>query len=150
MTSIVRTTDQTLRDLAVRVGAGDHAAFRTLYAMFVPSTLAMVRTALPDVAHCAHVVRATFCEVWWMCAFDARRGIHRDDLPEWVASIAGRRCAERRHALAVIAASVLPTEETTFWTAFLADHDVWTQYQLATMLAGHRSGSQPPKQLRRG
>jgi hypothetical protein len=95
----MRATDQTLRYLATRVGTGNHGAFRCHYATLAPATLARVRHDLPDPIHSMHVVRATFCEVWWMCAFDTRCGTHRHDVARWVASIAERRCDERRQAL---------------------------------------------------
>jgi hypothetical protein len=132
----MRATDQTLRYLATRVGTGDHGAFRCLYATVAPATLARVRDDLPDPIHSMHVVRATFCEVWWMCAFDMRCGTHRRDVARWVASIAERRCDERRQALD-LAVRDAPSGQTAFWTGLLADHDVWTQFQLATMLDGH-------------
>jgi hypothetical protein len=97
-----------------------------------PATLTTVRDDLPDPIHSMHVVRATFCEVWWMCAFDARCGCHRQDVARWVAAIAGRRCDERRHAL-----ELAPAGHAAFWTGLLADHDEWTRFHLATMLDGH-------------
>lgn len=124
--------DQTLEYLATRVGTGDHAAFRCLYAMLAPTTLATVRDDLPDPIHCMHVVRAVFCEVWWMCAFDARCGCRRRHVARWVAAIAERRCGERRQAL-----ELAPAGHTAFWTALLSDHDEWTRFQLAAMLDGH-------------
>jgi len=134
----MRATDQTLRYLATRVGTGDHRAFRCLYATLAPATLARVRDDLPDGIHSMHIVRATFCEVWWMCAFDTRRGTHRHNVARWVASIAERRCDERRQALDLAAVGDgVPAGQTAFWTGLLADHDVWTQFQLATMLDGH-------------
>ena len=68
----MRATDQTLRYLATRVGTGDHAAFRCLYAMLASATLATVRDDLPNPVQSMHVARATFSEVWWICAFDVR------------------------------------------------------------------------------
>jgi hypothetical protein len=133
----MRATDQTLRYLATRAGTGDHDAFRCLYAMLAPATLARVRDELPDPIHSMHVVRATFCEVWWMCAFDIRCGTHRHDVARWVASIAERRCDERREALDLAVRDGPPAGQTAFWTDLLAEHDGWTQFQLATMLDGH-------------
>ncbi len=135
----MHATDQTLRYLATRVGAGDHAAFRCLYAMLAPATLANIRDAMPDPIHSMHVVRSTFCEVWWMCSFDVRCGSHRHDVARWVAAIAERRCDERRQAL-----KLAPAHQAAFWTALLADHDEWTRFQLAAMLDGHDAiGSSP-------
>ena len=128
----MRATDQTLEYLATRVGTGDHAAFRCLYAMLAPATLTTVRDDLPDPIHSMHVVRATFCEVWWMCAFDARCGSDRHDVARWVAAIAERRCDERRRAL-----QLALTGHAAFWIAFVADHDEWTRFHLAAMLDGH-------------
>jgi hypothetical protein len=133
----MRATDQTLRYLATRVGTGDHGAFRCLYATVAPATLARVRDDLPDPIHSMHVVRATFCEVWWMCGFDMRCGTHRHDVARWVASIAERRCDERRQALDLAVGDVPPAVQTAFWIGLLADHDMWTQFQLATMLDGN-------------
>jgi hypothetical protein len=84
-----------------------------------------------------HVVRATFCEVWWMCAFDVRCGAHRHDVARWVASIAERRCDERRRAVDLALRDAPPADQAAFWTGLLADHDMSTQFQLATMLDGH-------------
>lgn len=133
----MRATDQTLRYLATRVGAGDHAAFRCLYATLAPAMLTTVRDDLPDPIHSMHVVRATFCEVWWMCAFDLRCGAHRHNVARWVTSIAERRCDERRHALDLAVRDGTPADHTAFWTRLLDDYDVSTQFQLATMLDGH-------------
>ena len=133
----MRATDQTLRYLATQVGTGDHAAFRCLYATLAPATLASVRGELPDPIQSIHVVRATFCEVWWMCAFDTRCGTHRSDVARWVASIAERRGDERRQALDLAVRDGPSAGQTAFWTGLLADHHVWTQFQLATMLDGH-------------
>lgn len=131
------TATQTLQELATQVGAGDHAAFRRLYAAFAPETLAAVRGDLPDPAQSMHVVRATFCEVWWMCAFDLRCGTTTHDVPMWIAAIAHRRGAERRHALNLIEMQIPLHGQTAFWAGLLADHDQWTHFELATMLDGH-------------
>jgi hypothetical protein len=122
-------TDQTLRYLAARAGTGDHAAFRCLYATLAPATLATVRDDLPDPAHSMDVVRAVFCEVWWMCAFDVRCGAHRHDVARWVASIAERRCDERRRAMDLAVRDGTPAGHTAFGTGLL-DDDVSTQFQL--------------------
>lgn len=136
-------TDQTLRYLATRVGTGDHAAFRCLYAMLAPVTLADVRVDLSDAIHSMHVVRATFFEVWWMSAFDARCGAQRQHVAHWVAAIAARRCDERRRALDLVAQDVSSAGQTAFWTSLLADQDLWTQFQLAATLDGHDSIARP-------
>lgn len=133
----MRATDQTLQNLAARVGVGDHAAFRSLYATLAPEALAAVRNALPDVTHSMHVVRATFCEVWWMCTFDVRCGTSPHDLPKWIEAIAERRGIERRQALDLIAAEIPPKTQAAFWTGLLADHDQLTHFELAAMLDGH-------------
>lgn len=127
---------QSLQQLAVRVGAGDHAAFRNLYAECAPSTLAAIRGVLPDPTHSMHVVRATFCEVWWMCAFDVRCGAPPQDMWKWIADIARRRGDERGKAISLILGST-PVGEAAFWTGLLHDHDRWTRFELATMLDGH-------------
>lgn len=138
----MRAADQTLEYLATRVGTGDPAAFRCLYAMLAPATLATVHDDLPDPIHSMHVVRATFREVWWMCAFDMRCGSHRHDVARWVAAIAERRCDERRQAL-----ELAPAGHTAFWTGLLADHDEWTRFQLAAMLDGHDAIDSSPDQI---
>ena len=138
----MHATDQTLRYLATRVGAGDHAAFRCLYAMLAPATLANIRDAMPDPIHSMHVVRSTFCEVWWMCAFDVRCGSHRHDVARWVAAIAERRCDEHRQAL-----KLAPAHHAAFWTALLADHDEWARFQLAAMLDGHDAIDSSPDDI---
>ena len=127
----MRTTDQALRCLATRVGSGDHSAFRCLYAILAPATLSATRDDLPDPVHSMHVVRATFCEVWWMCAFDVRCGCDRHDVAKWIAAIAERRCDERRQTL-----QRTPARERVLWTGVLADHDEWTRIHLAAMLDG--------------
>jgi hypothetical protein len=129
---------QNLQELAAKVGAGDHAAFRCLYAVCAPSALAAVRGELPDLAHSMHVLRATFCEVWWMCAFDVRSGAAQQDVPTWVAAVAHRRGHERRMALDLIQVTSSPSQ-AAFWTGLLRDHDQWTHFELATMLDGHDS-----------
>ncbi|HCT75051.1 MAG TPA: hypothetical protein DGT23_00355 [Micromonosporaceae bacterium] len=133
----MRATDHTLQDLAARVGVGDHAAFRSLYATLAPEALAAVRTALPDVTQSMHVVRATFCEVWWMCTFDARCGSSPHDLPKWIEAIAARRGVERRQALDLIAGEIPAATQAAFWTGLLADHDQLAHFELAAMLDGH-------------
>jgi hypothetical protein len=84
-----------------------------------------------------HVVRATFCEVWWMCAFDVRCGAAPHDVPTWIAAIAHRRGDERRQALELIQRSIAPDSGAAFWKALLAEQDLWTCFELATMLDGH-------------
>ena len=130
-------TNQTLRELAIQVGGGDHAAFRRLYAALAPKTLAAARGEFPDPTQAMHVVRATFCEVWRMCAFDARCGTTPHDLPMWIAAIAQRRGKERHHALALIQRPVPPQGGAAFWVGLQADHDQRTHLELATMLDGH-------------
>jgi hypothetical protein len=140
----MRTATQTQQELATQVGGGDHAAFRRLYAAFAPETLAAIRGDLPDLTQSTHVVRATFCEVWWMCAFDVRYRTTPHDLPMWIAAIAQRRGNERRHALALIQ-SQLPQGSAAFWTGLLADHDQWTHFELTTMLDGPDNITLPAK-----
>jgi len=55
-----------------------------------------------------HVGRATFCEVWWMCASDVRCGTTQHDIPMWIAAVAHRRGGERRHALELMERKVPP------------------------------------------
>lgn len=129
-------TDQTLRELAVQVGAGDHAAFRHLYTACAPTALTAVRGHIPDRAQSMHVVRATFCEVWWMCAFDLRCGTKTHDIPTWITAISHRRGAERHQALQLIR-EISPPGQAAFWSRLLDAHDQWTQFELATMLDGH-------------
>ncbi|GIH03588.1 hypothetical protein Rhe02_16550 [Rhizocola hellebori] len=133
----MRRTTQTVQNLATQVGAGDHAAFRRLYAAYAPDTLAAVQVGLPDPVQSMHVVRATFCEVWRMCSFDFRCGTAPHDVPEWIAAIASRLAEERRVALELIETSIPPPGGSAFWTELLAAHDQWTCLELATMLDGH-------------
>lgn len=135
----MHTVTQSLQQLTTQVGAGDHTAFRHLYARFAPETLASLCGYLPDRTQSMHVVRATFCEVWWMCAFDLRCGTTHHDVPMWIAAIAQRRGLERCQALALIRDQV----DTAFWAGLMADHDQWAHFELATMLDGHDSVSLP-------
>jgi hypothetical protein len=144
----MRSTDQILRYLARRVGVGDHAAFRCFYGVLAPPTLASVRDDLPDPDQSMHVLRATFAEVWWMCAFDARCGTRRQNVARWVTAVAERHCGERRRALSLTVHGAPPTSETAFWAALLNDHDVRTRFQLAAMLDGHDSVRLPPRPRR--
>ena len=66
-------------------------------------------------------------------------GSHRHDVARWVASIAERRCDERRRAVDLAPRDEPPADQTAFWTGFLAVHDVSTQFQLATVLDGHNA-----------
>jgi hypothetical protein len=132
----MRAASPTLQQLATHVGTGDHAAFRRLYATCAPQVLTDVGSALADPAHSMHVVRATFCEVWWMCAFDVRCGAPPQDIPTWIAAIAHRRSGERRYALDLIH-ELRSAGQASFWAGLLADHDQWTRFELATMLDGH-------------
>jgi len=133
----MRATDRTLRYLATRAGTGNHGAFRCLYRRSRPRPWPESATICPIPFIPCMFVRATFCEVWWMCAFDTRCGTHRHDVARWVASIAERRCDERRQALDLAVRDGPSAGQTAFWTGLLADHHVWTQFQLATMLDGH-------------
>jgi hypothetical protein len=141
----MRKKPRTVQELASQVGTGDHVAFRRLYATFAPDTLAAVQVGLPDFAQSMHVVRATFCEVWWTCAFDARCGSAPHDVPSWIAAIADRRGSQRRLALELTQASIPPQRGATFWTELLAEHDRWTRFELATMLDGHDNISLPTR-----
>lgn len=132
---VMRITDQTLQELAAQVGAGDHAAFRHLYTACAPAALLAVRGHLPDPAQSMHVVRATFCEVWWMCAFDVRCGAETPDIPTWITAIAYRRGAERHQALQLIG-EANPRGRAAFWSGLLDIHDRSTQFELAAMLGG--------------
>jgi len=78
------------------------------------------------------VGRATFCEVWWMCASDVRCGTTQHDIPMWIAAVAHRRGGERRHAVELMERKVPPAGQASFWTGPLADHDQWTHFELAT------------------
>jgi len=129
-------TDQTLQELAAQVGAGDHSAFRRLYTACAPTALAAVRSHLPDRAQSMHVVRAIFCEVWWMCAFDVRCGTKTQDIPTWITAIAHRRGAERHHALHRMC-EISPPGQAEFWGGLLDAYDQRTEFELATMLDGH-------------
>lgn len=141
-------TNHTIQRLTMRVGSGDHAAFRRLYTILAPDALVAVRTELPDRAQAMHVVRATFCEVWWMSAFDLRCGCRREDVPKWIAAIAERRTGERSLALKLIVTDELEPRGR-FWAALLADHDQRTQFELATMLDGQDTVRLPGKSFAR-
>jgi hypothetical protein len=132
----MHATNHTIQQLTIRVGVGDHAAFRRLYTILAPDALVAVRADLPDPTHAMHVVRATFCEVWWMSAFDLRCGCRRDDVPKWISTIAERRSSERRLALNLIITDELKPRGR-FWADLLADRDQRTQFELAFMLDGH-------------
>jgi len=132
----MRATSPPLQQLAAKIGTGDHAAFRRLYATCAPQVLAHVRSTLADPTHSMHVVRATFCEVWWMCAFDSRCGTPPQDIPTWIAAIANRRGGERRCALDLIH-ELRPAGQASFWIGLLADYDQNMRFELATMLEGH-------------
>lgn len=133
----MRTIDYQLQRLAIRIGAGDHSAFRRLYTQLGPEILATVRADLPDAVHSMHVVRATFNEVWWMCAFDLRCGTERNDILGWIAAIAARRGDDRRQALIRIAKNPQMASDDAFWTGLIADHDQWKHFELVVMLDGH-------------
>lgn len=132
----MRTKNQTLQELAVQVGAGDHAAFRHLYNACAPTALSAARGHVPDPTQSMHILRATFCEVWWMCAFDVRCGTRNLDVPTWIVAIAHRRGSERHQALHLIGEISVPGQ-AAFWTGLLDDYDQWTRFELATMLDGH-------------
>jgi len=144
----MRPTVPALRYLIARVGAADHAAFRNLYAVLAPSTLTTIRHVITDETHAVHVLRGTFCEVWWMSAFDMRAQSQPKDVASWVEGIAQRRCTERRQALELIARAEPVTESTEMLIQFVDDHDRWTASQLAAMLNG-RDAMALPKSLRR-
>jgi len=129
-------TDQSLQKLAAAVGAGDNAAFRRLYTACAPTALTVVRGHLADLAQSMSVVRATFCEVWWMCAFDVRCGTKTQDIPTWITAIAHRRGAERHQALHLLRQSSRPGQ-AAFWREMLDAHDQRARFELATMLDGH-------------
>ncbi|HEX5144284.1 MAG TPA: hypothetical protein VFW21_10490 [Mycobacterium sp.] len=130
----MRTTPATLQHLTTRVGQEDHAAFRRLYALLAPATLASIRAHLPDPVQSMHVLRATFCEVWWMCAFDARCHTPQRDVARWVDAVATRRRDERVRALDLIAAGPPHAGPTSGLTGSIADLDRWTQLQFTAML----------------
>jgi hypothetical protein len=131
--------NKTLQYLVFLVSEGDHAAFRHLYAMLAPATLATVRRDLADDDQSMNVVRATFSEVWQMCAFNARRGSPQPDVGAWVAAIAERRCEERRAALDWAALDSSSRSDTALWTVSLAAHDRRIERVLALMLEGSDS-----------
>lgn len=138
----MRAIYPTLRHLAARVGHEDHAAFRRLYALLAPATLASVRIVLPDPVQSTLVLQGTFCEVWWMCAFDVRNHTPRRDVAGWVDAVAARRCVERVGVLALIEAEPQPTGPTSV-IGFMADRDVWTRFQLEAMLDDHDTAERP-------
>jgi hypothetical protein len=137
------STSPTLRHLATRVGQEDHAAFRRLYALLAPATLASVRAHLPDPVESMQVLRATFCEVWWMCAFDVRCHTPQRDVARWVEAVAARRRVERVRALDLIAAGAQGTGPAGVLVGFMADLDMWTQFQFAAMLDHHDTVTLP-------
>jgi hypothetical protein len=132
----VGVSDQELRLLTVRVGKGDHEAFRRLHGLLAPATLAAVRVELPEVTHAMQVVRSTFCEVWWMCALAARHGAPRTDVPQWIFGVARRRGAERRRVLDLIGRRGR-SDRSALWADAIADHDWRTGFELGLMLNGH-------------
>jgi hypothetical protein len=126
-----------LRLLVARVALGDHVAFRALYSALAPDTYDMVQAELAQSAHSGHVVRATFCEVWWLCAVELRDGGRADDIRAWIAGIAWRRCEERLRILALTPDSGEPGRTGGGARAVLeADHDQRTRIELGAMLAG--------------
>lgn len=80
-----------LRDLVVRVAAGDRPAFRTLYGLLAPRVWGEAVRLLPP-GDARAVTRATFVEVWRL----ARH--HLDDetgVCAWVLGITARRVDDR-------------------------------------------------------
>lgn len=131
-----------LRLLVACVARGDHGAFRALYSALAPDTYAAIQAELADSAHSGHVVRATFCEVWWFCASESRDGGQADDIRAWIAGIARRRCGERLRILALTPDGRAPgctgggADDGGTQAVVEADHDQRTRIELGAMLAG--------------
>ena len=132
----MRISPPTLQSLSTRVGHEDHAAFRRLYELLAPATLAGIREHLPDPVQSMHVLRGTFCEIWWMCAFDARCRTPQCDVPRWVDAVAAQRRVERVRMLDLIAAEPPHSRSTSVLAGLMDDLDMWTQFQLAATLDG--------------
>jgi hypothetical protein len=128
----LRLTARTLLSLIGRVGAADRAAFRRLYAILAPAVLASVRTVLPDARHSMNVLRATFCEVWWMAAHHQRHRSIPTDVQTWITDLAKARGAERRQTLDFSHDQSWAISRAL--TDALDAHDQWTRLQLASML----------------
>ena len=128
--------NQTLRLLITLVGGGDRPAFRRLYALLAPETLLRVHGDVPEPGHAEAVVRATFCEVWWMCGSDRHRSAPCQDVPQWIAGIAARRGAERRTVLNQIGGDASSTGRSASFVGMLAGHDLLMARELMAMLDG--------------
>jgi DNA-directed RNA polymerase specialized sigma24 family protein len=109
-----------LRELARRTGAGDRRAFRKLYEMLAPDVFAAASAELADSDQALQIMRATFCEVWWLsaCFNDNPRDRH---ITSWACGIARARAIERQTALSLIALD--PEPDRNFWADLLASQD---------------------------
>jgi hypothetical protein len=141
----MRATTETFRYLLRRTGAGDHTAFGSLYTLLAPTMLAVADRDLDDRNQATHVLRAGFCEVWWMAAFELRTGTIRRDVPTWVEGIIRRRCAERRRLLDLIAVAPESRATAAIWAEHLDIQDQWSRFQLAVMLDHHDSIDGPTR-----
>jgi hypothetical protein len=108
-------TDRGLNHLAIQAGTGDRAAFQRLHEILSPTTLATIRRDLADPIHAMHVLRGTFCELWWMCSLDTRHGTHRHDVATRVSGIAERRSHERSQMLGLLTGDTQSTGQPAFW-----------------------------------
>lgn len=108
------------RDLAQLTGAGDRRAFRKLYNLLAPDVFAAAAAELPDPDQAMHVLRATFCELWWLSGcFNGDPGERH--IATWACDIARTRAIERRAALCLVAGDPAPTR--IFWAELLASQD---------------------------
>jgi hypothetical protein len=130
--AILNSPAQHLRQLAVRIGGGDKEAFRQLYRLSASYTLDDIRLELPDPVHSMHVLRGTFCEVWWTLAADARRSVEPPDMSSWMKLVARQRCVERLAGLVTIESE--PPEVAMTMIRLMEIHDRSIQTQLAVML----------------
>jgi len=126
--SNVQSNAQLTRLLA-RTAAGDHDAFRRLYAgMALPIWLTVTASLRhPDPA--AAVIHATFVEVWWLARSADRTG---GTARAWLTAIAARRTLERFRA------GRGPTQSPA--TEAIADtHDEQLHHELLRLLGGGRA-----------
>src|SRR5215212_4104102 len=84
------TADDTLHRLMTRVGFGDRAAFRSLYAFLAVQVWRTAARALPERRDAEAVTHATFLQVW-----HCSPGAGSFDVRGWVAAIVAARIRDR-------------------------------------------------------
>ncbi len=91
----VRRQDEfqrTVDDLLLRVGAGDAAAFSTLYDRTSPWVFGLCRRVIRDAAEAEDIAQEAFLEIWTKAAaFDPARGAGTG----WMMAIAHHRAVDR-------------------------------------------------------